>query len=171
MAINPFEGLITNDLKNNFKLAISEVIRSCEISCRLYFPITKYTACSACAQGITLQSPNPYLGGQRGKFTTSCNVCNGTNKIPVENYEDIDLCVIWDTKKSKEIAGILIVPEGDVQTFCNIGLIEQIKSCNYAIFDTTIQALNKTQYSRSGEPRIMGFGESSFILTPWKVSS
>ena len=168
---NPFDGLISDDLLNNFKLAINEVIRACEVPCRLYFPTTKYTDCTSCEQSISQDSPNPYLSANKGRFTTSCNECGGTSKIPVENYEDINLCIVWDYKKFKDTAGIVFNPQGDCQTFCKIALIEKIKSCKYAIFDTNIQYANKHQFVRDGEPKPAGFGENAYLITPWRIAS
>lgn len=68
------------------------------------------------------------------------------------------------------MAGIAFAPQGDCQTFCRIELIEKLKTCKYAIFNTTISHTNKHQFVRAGEPMPAGFGEDAYIITPWKVA-
>ena len=166
---NQFLGLVSDDLLENFKQAIDEIIRISSKPAKLVYPTTKWETCTDCAQSISAGSPNPYISANKGKFSTSCPTCGGTFKKPVENSETLSLCVIFDYKKFKDIAGISFVPQGDCQTFCRIELINKIKTCKYAIFNTDIEIYNKHQFTRMGEPTPVGFADS-FIITSWQVA-
>lgn len=166
---NPFSKLINAALKKQYKFAIDAVIEDCEVPCRLYFPTTKFNPCTSCGQTISGGSPNPFLAGNKGKPTTLCPVCGGDGKIPVENYEDLNLCVMWDYNKNYQVVpGIAMSTEGVVRTFSKISTIKLIKTCKYIIFNVNLENSNKHQFQRDGEPNPMGFGEDAYIVTHWK---
>lgn len=168
--MNSFYGIISTQFKNTFKQAIDELIRGCQVPCRVYYPITKYTDCTNCNSLISTASPNPFLAGNKGKLTTSCSYCGGTGKIPSESYDDINLCVLFNYKNNREIVpGIIVTPDGDAKTLSKIETIDKIKECKYIVFDTNIESLNKHKFIRDGEPLPLGLGDNSYIITTWKI--
>lgn len=168
--MNPFDGILNTTLKNQFKDAINEIIRAFKVPCRLYYPVTKYTACTNCNDPVYSNSPNPFIAGNKGRLTTSCPECGGDGQIPVETYEDLDLPVIFNYKNMNQIVpNIVFAPKGDAQTFSHISTISAIKGCKYAIFDTNIEHSNQHTFIRDSEPVPMGFGSDDYILTTWKV--
>lgn len=167
---NPFDGIISSQMKTQFKQAINEVIRGCEVNCRLFYPITSYSDCVECSSMISSASPNPFIGGNKGKLNTGCSYCGGEGKIPIESYDDLNLCVMFDYREYKDIVpGIVFTPGGDAKTFSKMETITVIKACKYIIFDTSIQHINKHIFTRSGEPVPCGFGSNDYIITTWRI--
>lgn len=165
---NPFSSLINSALKLRFNQAIDAVMEDCEVPVRLYFPITKFNNCTSCGETISGGSPNPFIAGNKGKPTTLCPVCGGSGKIPIENYEDLNLCVMWDYNKNREIVpGIAMTTAGEVRTFSKMSTIKSVKTCKYAIFNINIEYTNNHKFQRKGEPSPMGFGDDAYILTYW----
>ena len=164
---NPFDGLITTELITQFDQAISEVIRANETPARIYLPITRYQSCSACVTNTG--NANPFL---RGKQTTSCQVCGGTNKIGIITTIDINLVTIFDYKKWQSFGtDIAFAKRGDVQTFSKISTIKDIKRADYIVFDTDIEASASRKFKRMGEPEPIGFHRKNYIITAWEVVS
>ena len=169
MSTNPFHGLISNDIKQDFRNAINELIRGCELPCKIYYPPTKFTTCTNCqSTEVGKRGPNPFNPGGSGKHVGLCSVCNGARKIPVENSESINLIVLWDYNRFEELASLLKSPDGTVQTFCKIGLIEKIKRAEYVVFNIDIQAYAIHEFVRDSEPSPCGFGSDDYIMTTWK---
>lgn len=170
MAANPFSGLISSTFKNQFKQAIDELVRGCELPCKLVYPPTKYTVCTNCStNNLGRKGPNPFINGGKGRHTGTCVTCNGEGKIPVENSETINLIVIWNYSKYEYLANLVKSPEGTVQTFSKMSTIEKIKRAQYVVFNTDIQAYADHEFVRDGEPSPCGFGSDDYLVTNWKV--
>lgn len=169
---NPFNGIISDELKTQYRNMILEVIRGFAVNCRFYYPITRFDPCTTCANAITNTNPNSFLGFNHGfgQVNKNCNVCAGSGKVGVVTYDDLSIPVIWDQKQFKNLGGnFAFASDGEVQTLSDISTsIKIIKICQYAIFDIDTEYANKGQYQRSKEPQIIGFGgNSNFILTSW----
>lgn len=168
---NPFLNVITSSMLDTYDNALLGLISSLEVPCKLVMPTTKWETCTSCSV-FSANNPNPYISGpiqaNRSKVTTSCSICGGTQKIPVENYETINLCCIFEYKKWENLGGPAFVPKGDLQTFSYIDKLEQIKRCKYIIANTSLLPNNKTQFVRDGEPTPCGFRQN-FIITYWKL--
>lgn len=164
---NYFDGLVNNFLKKQFNDAINEIIRAFQVNCKFYYPQTKWVACDNCSNSIEAASPNPYL---HGKPSTGCLVCGGTSKIAIETSEDAKLAIIFNYKKFQEIAGQILVPQGDAQTLSNMSMATKIKTCKYVIFDTDREYYNSHKFQRMNEPVPLGMGDFQFLLTTWEVA-
>lgn len=170
--MNPFDGIISNTLKIQFKQAMDEIIRGCSVPCSLFYPITTYSTCTDCQTSISSQSHNPFLGGSIGKLTTNCPNCGGDGKIPIQNSTDTSMCVFFNYKKGDQIVpGIVSATDGDAITFCSIDQIAAIKDCLYALLNTNINNSKRRVFIREGEPNPVGFGDHTYIITTWKVGA
>ncbi len=166
---NPFDDLINDEFKQLFSQSIDALISGTEVPCKLIYPPTRFKDCTNCQNtNIGNRGPNPYLHGGRGTHTGPCAVCNGAKKIPYENSETINLVVIWEYKRFKDLASAVQAPDGLVQTVCNINLIEKIKDAQEIIFNTNIQAFANHYYRRIGEPTPAGLQQDNYILTNWE---
>lgn len=167
---NPFSKLINATLKKQYKYAISAIMEYCEVPSRFYYPITSYTSCTNCSETISGGSPNPFIAGNKGKFTTSCPNCGGQGKIPFQTYDDLSLCVIWEYNKNKVIVpGIVETSDGTVKTLSLISTTKIIRNCLYAVFNIDIEYLSSRKFKRKSEPNPIGFGgEDLYILTQWE---
>ena len=169
---NPFNNIVNTALKYKYTQAIEALIAGLQVNCRITYPITKFTTCATCTDTLSGGPPNPFLGGQLGKFTaaSNCPECGGSKKRPVITTEIISLCVIWEPKKWVNVGGnIVFAPAGSAQTICGIGLMPKIKGCNYIELDINKEAFNKQIYRRVGEPILAGL-ENNFLLQMWEIS-
>jgi hypothetical protein len=164
---NPFSDLINDDFKLTFKYAIQAVIDGFAIPCKIVYPYTKYEACDCVGSDIGNTSSNRHITGAPVPFhgISTCPVCDGTGKRPVETSENVSLAVIFDYKQFLKIADVQI-PTGAIQILSNKSMLPKLKKCRQLILDTDNQALVKQVVTLYGEPTPMGF-DKEFILSIW----
>lgn len=166
---NPYAGLINNAFKTQFKNAIDALIEGCEQPCKLVFPGASFIDCSNCRDSNQGKfGPNPFIHDGGGTHTGLCPACNGSKKIRVEKTESVDLVVIWNGRRFKDLASAVKAADGEVTTFCATSLLSKIRNCAYAIFNTNVQDLGRYEFVRDGEPVLHGLGEDAYIVTEWK---
>ena len=167
---NPFSGIITTAFKDTFANMIDSLLEDSALTvpCRLIYTGTKFTLCPNCLfSSITGRSANIYNGTGPVNFSHStCPVCNGIGRLPVESTEDIYLAVIRDYKSW--LSNVAVDnPEAYVQTISKTTTLDQIKRANQAVLDTNIENYDKNLFTRYGEPMPVGFAEE-YIFTMWK---
>lgn len=173
---NPFSGLITTAFKDTHQNMIEALIEqnACSVQCRLIFTGLKFDTCPDCIDfnPIGNRLGNPYHSGGTGPFlnTSGCPTCNGSQKIPVETTENIDLLVIWQYRRFISPFGQsgVSIEQGDAQTFAKKELGPKLKNCQYIIFDTDIEEYKDQRFVRNSENIPCGLGRSPFIYTTWK---
>lgn len=166
-------NIITPDLKNLYKSMIDELLRSGSLSlpCKLIYEGSSFTECSNCyIDPISHKSSNIYKSGGPIQFGDGqiCPYCRGLGGSYGENYDTLDLLVIFDYKYWINFNSKIHSPDGLVQTISKLEDYPKIKNCNKIIIDTTIQNYTESFYQRNSEPEPCGFGESSYFFTYWK---
>lgn len=171
--VNLFAGIISPKMKQIHKDMIQAVIEDtgCTVPCRLIYGITRYNECPNCYyDSIGQRSTGRYKPGGPVPFQygAKCSVCNGLGRIPVEETENLYLCVNWDYRTWINVDLNVHSPAGRVQTFCDAELTPKIKRCKEAIFATDVEKYAKHRFQRDSEPEPCGFGNDAFISTLWK---
>lgn len=153
---------------------IAALVNGLSVNCRLVFTGAKFESCPDCINfnPIGNKLGNPYHSGGVGPFinTSMCTTCNGSQKIPVETTENINLIVIWQYKRFTPVfvqTGVAL-EQGDVQTFAKKELGPKLKNCQYIIFDTDIEEYKSHRFVRNSDNIPCGLGQSPFIYTIWK---
>ena len=169
---NPFDGIITTELKTLYKQAIDEILSdsACSTPCRFYYIGQKYEDCTNCVGGVIgNKGYNPYYHGGMGRMPSQqpCAHCDGTGKRLVETTYDDYMCTIWDYNKWIRV-GNVSVPEGRVQTICGVDLISHVRNCQYVLFNTDLEEYTRHRFTLDGEPNPCGFGEDAYIISLWK---
>ena len=172
---NPFAGLISTAIKNDFDNAIKALLESgttgTAVKCRLNFGTSKFTLCENCIYDpIGKKSSNRYITGGPVPFANGqiCPLCNGAGRIAQDNSEEIDLAVIWDHKSWIDLGVNINAPEGYAQTISEISSLPKIKKAKDVIFSIDIEKHAIHRFVRYGEPTPMGIGRDSFVVTMWQ---
>lgn len=175
---NPFSGIITPALKTLYTNMIDSLLETSALTvpCRLIFGDTKWTLCPNCIyDAVGKKSSGRYKTGGPISFTHGmCPYCNGVGRIPAESTDDtVYLMPIWDSKNwmARNDGGISspVNPEEYVQTLSQLATTySKIKKAKKIVIDTNIENYNRNHFERYGEPGIVGWGASSYVLTMWK---
>lgn len=169
---NPFDGIITSDLKALFNSGIDEIIENLSRPCRLIMGDTLFVPCDNCLINIqTGRSANIYNGTGSIPFTTGsiCPYCNGKGLIGQEATENVDLIVLWNYKDWINVPTTIQVADGMVQTISKTSdTLLKIKQSKEVIFNTRLESAVKHRFGRLGEPNPIGFGDDTYISTMWK---
>jgi hypothetical protein len=81
------------------------------------------------------------------------------------------MAVLWGNARSKFIStGVkLDIDEAYVQTISAISTFPLLKDAKEAVFDTTVEGYGHVRYQKFGPPIPMGLGNSSYIVTHWRL--
>jgi hypothetical protein len=173
---NPFSGLISKDLKNTFNYAIDSLIEQNALSlpCKIvYDNQINNTYCNNCIfDNISLLSSNKYNGVGPKPFAEGgvCPVCMGLGQMKnpaSSNSEVLHLAFIFDSKYFLNMNNLLNIPQGSVQSLCNISLLNKIKNASEIIFDNNLSQVAHYKYERASDPEPLGFGDNRYIITLW----
>jgi len=167
---NPFDGVISDDLKLVYYQSMEALINSLALPCRIIYPTTSYINCTSCNISEGERHTSTSLTGRPSNFRSmaGCAACNGEGKIPVENTEDINLAVIWSYKQFFKVGSINLA-DASLQTLSRReDSYQQIKRAKELIVDTDVETIGKFRFILLGEPVLVGFGDSSFIVCNWK---
>lgn len=172
MALNPFSGIISSELKNLHTNAISALLYddACTQACKLSYGVTKHDPCVNCIyDGVGRKSSNRYLPGGPIPFPNGsiCPMCNGAGLKAVETTENIKLMVIWDYKQFINL-NTVNNPEGKIQTVGFAKDAPKIKRAKDIIVATDLAAVATHRFNRISEPQPCGFGTNSFIECLWE---
>jgi hypothetical protein len=173
---NSFNNLISKDLKNIFNDAIDGILanNALSIPCTIvYDNQINNNYCNNCIfDNISLLSSNIYNNTGPNPFQQGsvCPVCFGLGLIKnISSNEIINLAFIFDNKYFLNInSKIINIPDGSVQSICNITLLNKIKNASEIIFDNNISSLSHFKYERASDPEPMGLGDNRYIATLWK---
>ena len=175
---NPFAGIISAAIKDNFDNAIQALLESGAtggaVACRLNFGASKFTLCANCIYDpIGKKSSNRYITGGPIPFANGqiCPMCGGVGRIAQEDSEEIALAVIWDQKNWIDLGVNIHAPEGYAQTISEMSSLPKIKKAKDIIFSIDIEKNAIHRFIRHGEPVPIGMGRDSFIVTMWKRSN
>lgn len=166
---NPFDGIISDDIKLLYYQAIEGLLESLALPCQIIYGTTSYSECSNCDGPIGGRPMNTALSGHRTPTRTSsgCSACGGTGRIPVDSSENINICVIWNPKQFIKI-GTINVADGQVQTISRVGdSFNQIKTAKYLLVDTNVSVLGSYKFERAMDPILVGLGGSDFVICNW----
>jgi len=173
--MNVYSGIISSAFKQIFRDAISALLYNdaLTIPCTINYGITRYETCTNCLGSTIGRKPNnSYLTGGPMPFQagSTCPMCNGTYKRPIETTEDIHLMVIWDFKKF--MGGVPVnMQYGDlVQTMTFLNNTTKLKMAKELIVATNLNGIMKHRFSRDTEPQPCGFGDNDFVFCNWKRS-
>lgn len=173
---NSFNNLISKDLKNIFNNAIDGILanNALSIPCTIvYDNQINNTYCNNCIfDNISLLSSNIYnsIGPSPFQEGSVCPICLGLGLIKnINSNEVVYLAFIFDSKYFLNINSKTInIPDGSVQSICNISLLNKIKNASEIIFDNNLSNLSHFKYERASDPEPMGLGDNRYIATLWK---
>lgn len=175
--MNPFSGIISQQLKDTFNFAIDSLLENNALSlpCKIiYDNQLNNIYCNNCIfDNISLLSSNIYKPGGPIPFPDGgvCPVCVGQGQIKNSNTnsETIYLAFIFDSKYFLNInSKVINIPDGSVQSLCNIELLQKLKNASEIIFDNNLSNIDHFRYERASSPEPLGFGDNRYILTLWK---
>ena len=174
---NFFSGLISKELKNTFNNAIDSLLENNALSlpCKIiYDNQINNIHCNNCVfDNISLLSSNIYNGTGPNPFAEGsvCPVCMGLGLIKnssTNNSEIVYLAFIFDSKYFLNINNkTMNIPDGSVQSLCNISLLNKIKNASEIIFDNNLDNIGHFKYERASDPEPLGFGDNRYIITLW----
>lgn len=174
---NPFAGIITPQFKALFNNAIDALLEDTALTlpCRLTFGTTANTQCPNCnLDTIGGRSANTYRTNGPAPFVNGsiCPMCGGEGFIPQDTSQTVYMAVLWNNSRAKFInTGIkLDIADAYVQTISPISTFPVLKEAKEVVFDTTIEGYQHTRFQKFGNPVPVGFGNSSYVITHWRMT-
>jgi hypothetical protein len=171
---NPFESLISPLFKDTFNKAIDALLadNALTVPCTLNYGSSNRSLCNNCIfDPISQRSLNQYNETGPCAFAPNsiCPVCNGYGLLDKSKTESVYLAVLFDSKywfnwNNKDAINI---PDGAVQTICNISLLPKLKNSQFMTMDTNIQNYGDYSYAIAGDPQPCGLGNNRYIITMW----
>lgn len=137
----------------------------------------KDTICPNCVfDPISRLSSNRYNGTGPISFASGmiCPVCKGEGTVKGSaKTETINIAAIFDHKYFINLSSQqkINIPEGTVQTICDIELLGKILKSNSIIIDSSLINHSSYEYRRAGDPQPGGLGENRYITTLWNRKS
>jgi len=174
--MNPFVGIISKELKQTFNYAIDSLLENNALSlpCKIIYDNSiNNIHCNNCLlDNISLVSSNIYNGTGPNPFSEGsvCPVCLGLGLVKNPNSnETVYLAFIFDSKYFLNInSKVINIPDGSIQSLCNISLLNKLKNASEIIFDNNLTNIGHFKYERANDPEPLGFGDNRYILTLWK---
>jgi hypothetical protein len=159
-------------LKSLYNSTIDELLKSygLAVPCSFVFENPKQTQCVNCNYDpIAKKSANSYKAGGPINFPTGqlCPICVGLGEVANSTEETIYLITIFDYKKFINFGNVSI-PDGVMQSICNITYFNKIKNADYIIVDTSLSKLAQNKFTRISEPQPVGLGDNNYIITNWQ---
>lgn len=140
------------------------------VPCLLKYGRTKFEDCPNCLwDNIGGKSSNRYQTGGPIPFTHGiCPYCDGAGRLSSEETEEIYLMPIWSSKDWYPISQTSVnMADIAAQTMSKIDAYEKIIRAQSIIIDTSLPF--QQEFIRLGRPEILGLGDSTHILTSWKI--
>jgi hypothetical protein len=171
--MNPFQNIITSDLKQLYNHAIDAIIdpsnglvNRCTVR---YGGIpSQQTVCNNCLyDSISQLSSNIYNGTGPKPFIDGgvCPVCLGSGSIKggiITKEEVLNLAVIMDSKYFINIANSINLNNNHIQTICKKNLAGKLSNC----LDLVLHGIS---YQKAGEPQYCGLAEHEYVIILWSV--
>jgi len=171
MATNPFDGIISDDLKLLYSNSIEALINGLATPCRIFYPSTKFEACDCQSSPIGNKASNRGISGAPMPFNkvSGCVYCQGSGKKPVETTENLNLAIIWNYKKFIPIGYDIKIPDGLIQSLSKLSsTLVPITKAQYILIATDIANYGPNKFVLEGKPVPVGFGDQSFLVCFWK---
>lgn len=170
---NPFDNLITADLKQTYNNAISTLLAQSGLSlpCKLIYENNKKIECPNCEiDSMSGRSSNTFKTGGPIQFLDGqiCPVCNGDGYRFESKEENIDLLVLFEYKYWINFNSNINSPDGMIQTICSTNSLTQIKAANRLLVDTNLTGVTRNYFSRASDPQPAGLGDTNYLFTFWK---
>lgn len=157
-------------LKNIFNDAINSMFTGgLAVTCRLYYPITKYETCSNCTPSpIGGKSNSIYNHGGPVPFSSmqNCPLCNGENKKPVVSTEDVELLVVHDPKQF--INASVNIPDGTIQVIAKNTLTSKLENAESLVASLEMNGYKEFRYRKVTSPVPAGFADEKFVFCNWE---
>ncbi len=178
--MSAFDNIITADMKTMFTEAINSLLgdEALVVPCRLVTVDTARIDCPNCIFDVsTGKSSNKYETnppGPRPFFTGICPYCKGAGVIRINDEEDINLIVLWDSKDWvgwKGSAEMSRFPEAFVQTMSKVDTVTKLKRASELIVNTDTEQYEHHRFTRNGAPKYCGLGADSYVFFTWKLLS
>jgi len=174
---NPYASILNASVRQEFSNLIDVLVSDagCTLPCKLFYSSAKCIDCENCIS-------NPMIGGSSGVYQSggpipfgkgmTCPLCVGKGKIHVEESEELNLVVIWDSKEFVKLGLNKFdhpkVADGFAQTLCRIEWYWKIMNTEYVILNLCDECLNQ-KYKRITIPEPCGFCPPKYILTLWQL--
>lgn len=166
---NPFDGIISAQLKSLYNYSIDEILRGLSVTCRLIYGDTIFTDCPNCIIDVaSSKSANKYKSGGPISFTEGmiCPYCDGAGMIGTESTEDVSLAVVWNYKNNMNLP--VNFPNGSILTISPASLTSKLKQCKEIVLDTSLENIERHLFIRDGEPQPAGLGSHDYVFVNWK---
>ena len=165
---NPFDNLISDDMKQLHCYAILEVVRAASLENILIFSTTQWTECPNCYfDPMTKRSGGKYRDGGPRPFAGICPTCNGLGRITDENTISFFAAVIFNQKNWCNQIKVAKTPDNLVATLSLPDTYDNIRAAKEIILSSELDASVKLRYQRYSEPLPCGFGMSCVLETIW----
>lgn len=166
---NPFDNLISTQLKQLHCNAILEMVRGASLSCSLIFSTSKLTLCPNCYYDSMLKkSTNRYKEDGPRPFSGICPYCMGVGVLTDDSSQTLMAAPIYNQKKWCHPPDPVKTPGGSVATLSLPSTYDIIKQAKEIIINSELSQSVKLRYQRVGEPLPCGLGMSCIIETIWQ---
>jgi hypothetical protein len=171
--VNPFSGIITDEMKSLFNNAIGSLLEdtALTVQCTLFFGVTKWEDCVNCTYDpIGKKSSNRYQHGGPVPFRNGgmCPICHGQGKKPTISSENVSLGVIYDYSQFMDLGVSVNDPDGTIQTIAKKELTPKLKRAKELQTSIDISNYGHHKFERISDPQPVGFGNNEFVFCNWR---
>lgn len=165
---NPFYGLITTDMQELHCHAIKHLVETCSVECSYLYGET-ITECPNCYyDSIGKKSTNKYKPSGPKPFNGGiCPHCNGIGIKKLEQYDNINLVVIYDQNKWCNKIKVQ-TPSNYVATLSLPDTYTTLKKAKEIYVNSDIDQYVRLRYKRFSEPLPCGLGMTCVWETIWE---
>lgn len=165
---NPFDGLISMEMKQLHCNAILEMVRGASIQATLTYGTTKSTECPNCIyDALGKKSSNRYKTGGPRLFSGICPHCNGLGILAEDTTSSVSLVPIYSQKNwCNKIT--VNTPKNTIATFSLPDTYNDLKRAKELILSDVMDDNIRLRYMRYSEPLPCGLGMTCVIETIWE---
>lgn len=141
------------ELNNMIRDAFDEMLTQFGDQCRLYYA-PKFIDCPDCqVDNIGNKPSNRWITGTPvGQPVQICGFCNSTGKLAQQVTETITMEIDWSPKVYEFFSKDIKIPDGLVLSKGRIIDLPKVKTCEYAILDTSIENYQINKFKIYSEP-------------------
>ena len=157
----------------------NEAVELFERTVKLVYP-EKKEQCPNCyldTLGTRTRSVSVYKPGGPYPFSRGmpCPSCDGLGYKAIETEENIQLRIYWEPAKWYNVGFAVDLPEGSIQTICNMTDLPKLERAKYLIPQSygNISNYNTMRYTRAGASYPQGFKQNpeKYAVTFWTRTS
>ena len=104
-----------------------------------------------------------------------CPYCDGLGYKAIETEEEIELRIYWEPSKWYNVGFAVDLPEGSIQTICNMKDLPKLERAKYLIPKSygNIANYHTMRYTRAGSSYPQGFKQNpeKYAVTFWQRTS